>query len=910
MSFERVRHSRSQTSQTSWNTSQFAPRPFPVQEPKRPPTPEELENPAFQQDKFETTGLQLKEEQGTITPVEQERLGILQAKMDSFWAQRMERAKAQPNLLEILIRNAQASPTPEPITPVQPKLAIGEPNDQYEQEADQVAEQVMKMPAPPEDSQPQPLQNSVQGKPVTPSTQHPPGFAHLDLFSHAPQRCPLTNPFQAKLTIGQPNDVYEQEADRVAEQVMRMAPPTPPNVQRQPEDEQSKGIQPKSWAEIITPIVQRLEETTEESPLQPKCETCEQEEQVQRSADGMVQAQPDLESRLNASKSGGSPLPDEVRSFMEPRFKTDFSQVQVHTDSEAVQMNQELGAQAFTHRNHIYYGAGKSPGKDELTGHELTHVVQQTSGENTIQRDTRRYRATDPDFRSQVVGDESHMGDATFERLAHGIAYQPNNEATRHLIEAMGFIFSDFIEDSTTGLSFYCLTPNEDMVARGHLPVLVFTGSEPPELFGQPDGNLDWYSDLRDYEPGTSQFNPAVPRIHRAIQRMGGLVDVTGHSLGGALAQITAAYFPDNVRRVVTFQAPGIGQDLADRVTDHNREVRSTGQGIEIESTHYRAAHDIVDDAGEVHTEGNTFELNFDRRRSLLGDGGGIPSETGRVGVAHSSTQLPGLSELSEEELSQIEITQGTTEGESLSTRPIEQLRRLLSGSSALERGQSMDEALDQWIQQYPEMLNSPHFTRYHRALIVEILFGLSDGGTPAATATGIEEYLQQIRTNARNLRHATAIIQTAPEADRAILMQNYGLLFLLHGESLDHAVTINFEANRGRGLLPTGISQEGTFILRDLRRGTLGDALSRGIPLNIDLSFGSSSAAINVRNSVITVSNAVQSASTLINYCQRQYNVSLNIAEGASDIATIAAHIIWARELQTVRISDIPEID
>ena len=27
---------------------------------------------------------------------------------------------------------------------------------------------------------------------------------------------------QAKLKIGQPNDVYEQEADRVAEQVMRM----------------------------------------------------------------------------------------------------------------------------------------------------------------------------------------------------------------------------------------------------------------------------------------------------------------------------------------------------------------------------------------------------------------------------------------------------------------------------------------------------------------------------------------------------------------------------------------------------------------------------------------------------------------------------------------------------------------
>lgn len=40
-------------------------------------------------------------------------------------------------------------------------------------------------------------------------------------------------------------------------------------------------------------------------------------------------------------------------------------------------MNKELGAHAFTHGSEIYYGAGKSPGKDELTAHELTHTIQQ-----------------------------------------------------------------------------------------------------------------------------------------------------------------------------------------------------------------------------------------------------------------------------------------------------------------------------------------------------------------------------------------------------------------------------------------------------------------------------------------------------------------------------------------------------
>ncbi|MEB3293937.1 MAG: DUF4157 domain-containing protein, partial [Synechococcales bacterium] len=190
-------------------------------------------------------------------------------------------------------------------------------------------------------------------------------------------------PIQPKLTIGQPNDQYEQEADRVAAQVMGMAPPATPTLQRQTAAEESEDLppqvdlQPKSLATTITPLVQRQTVENEEA-LQAKCSACEQEEKVQRSTDGAVRSQSDLESRLNTSKGGGSPLPDEVRSFMEPRFGADFSGVRVHTGGDAVQMNREVGAQAFTHGSHVYYGSGKGPGNDELTAHELTHVVQQT----------------------------------------------------------------------------------------------------------------------------------------------------------------------------------------------------------------------------------------------------------------------------------------------------------------------------------------------------------------------------------------------------------------------------------------------------------------------------------------------------------------------------------------------------
>jgi len=92
---------------------------------------------------------------------------------------------------------------------------------------------------------------------------------------------------KAKLAIGQPNNVYEQEADRVAEQVISMSSPATPTVQRQAEEEELEEIQTKLLAETITPLVQRQEMLEEEDPIQAKCETCEAEEPIQRTADGV-----------------------------------------------------------------------------------------------------------------------------------------------------------------------------------------------------------------------------------------------------------------------------------------------------------------------------------------------------------------------------------------------------------------------------------------------------------------------------------------------------------------------------------------------------------------------------------------------------------------------------------------------
>ena len=173
--------------------------------------------------------------------------------------------------------------------------------------------------------------------------------------------------FQTKLTIGQPNDKYEQEADAVADAVIN-----------------KKEEQPTVQAKKITPV-------PTSDFTQKKCEACEEEETIQRKADGdEMTASTHLQSQLNATKGSGRPLPEGTRSSMESAIGADFSGVRVHTGGAAVQMSQDLGAQAFTHGSDVYFNEGKynanSNSGKHLLAHELTHVVQQGGGKKPIRR--------------------------------------------------------------------------------------------------------------------------------------------------------------------------------------------------------------------------------------------------------------------------------------------------------------------------------------------------------------------------------------------------------------------------------------------------------------------------------------------------------------------------------------------
>ena len=204
---------------------------------------------------------------------------------------------------------------------------------------------------------------------------------------------------QADLKIGQPGDQYEQEADRAAEQVMRMSEPF---VQRQPIEEEEEELMAKPLDGQITPLVQRqpIEEEEEELMAKPldgqlhpliQTQCCDEEEvAIQTQSSGRQNSQQSIGSRVqfHAGNCPGKPLHGSTLNFFEPRFGRDFRDVRVHTCDSAVQMSNELSAQAFTYGNNIFFNSGKyNPESFEgkrLLGHELTHTVQQNNG--VIQR--------------------------------------------------------------------------------------------------------------------------------------------------------------------------------------------------------------------------------------------------------------------------------------------------------------------------------------------------------------------------------------------------------------------------------------------------------------------------------------------------------------------------------------------
>ncbi|MEP7377630.1 MAG: DUF4157 domain-containing protein, partial [Chitinophagaceae bacterium] len=189
-------------------------------------------------------------------------------------------------------------------------------------------------------------------------------------------------PVQCKLTVGAPDDPFEREADEMADKIMRM--PEQNFIQRKCSHcEEEEKIQQKTYASFV----------------QRKCAHCEEEEKIQgkparsfiqrKESAGTPVASDNANVQIKASSGRGNNMDATTLSFMENRFDTNFNDVKIHTNKEAIELNRELGAKAFTVGNDIYFNNQEyQPQSDHgkhLLAHELTHVVQQNG---KIQRKT------------------------------------------------------------------------------------------------------------------------------------------------------------------------------------------------------------------------------------------------------------------------------------------------------------------------------------------------------------------------------------------------------------------------------------------------------------------------------------------------------------------------------------------
>lgn len=99
---------------------------------------------------------------------------------------------------------------------------------------------------------------------------------------------------------------------------------------------------------------------------------------------GAGRLDPEIGAAIEARRGAGSPLPEPVRAEMEGHLGADLSAVRVHTDGAAATLNRAVQAEAFTTGTDVFFAPGRydtssSAGRG-LLAHELTHVVQQSSG--------------------------------------------------------------------------------------------------------------------------------------------------------------------------------------------------------------------------------------------------------------------------------------------------------------------------------------------------------------------------------------------------------------------------------------------------------------------------------------------------------------------------------------------------
>lgn len=193
-------------------------------------------------------------------------------------------------------------------------------------------------------------------------------------------------------------------------------------------------------------------------------------------------------------------------------------------------------------------------------------------------------------------------GDIMYEQLAHRFAYRDSITAEDQRWLKVQGLEARKVVHGRNGFAMISFVPLPGFDGKRR-PVLAFRGS---------DDAQDALDDFNAKGVGAAQMAANEGLIGSALVGLQGYAKepaVCGHSLGGALAQMAAARFPNLVAKVVTFQSPGISKEMAGQVEGANDKSQAQGKGDTVVSHHYQVNGDLVGKTGEALTEGEVSDI-------------------------------------------------------------------------------------------------------------------------------------------------------------------------------------------------------------------------------------------------------------------------------------------------------------
>ncbi len=315
----------------------------------------------------------------------------------------------------------------------------------------------------------------------------------LGLKAPPPPRPTLGMNIQPKLTIGEPGDKYEQEADRVAAHVVKRI--------NEPASVQGQGL-------VASPLSAPSISRVSGGLVAPRMETLQRR---QGNGGGLIAS--NLETSINRIRGGGQPLDVGLRESIGQAMGADLSGVRVHTDAQSDRLNRSIQAKAFTTGKDVFFSQGeyqpRTPGGQELIAHELTHVVQQTEGEQKPRTkiaervDGRYYGHTGARVE---MGYSQQMGGIAEQRKKGDVTQRPTVGRTylqrairvkgkeRYLYADKDTVLAELLQD---WLKMESNMKGRILAGRGELDVSsLLERAEPLINLWQQDYYIHWYREL------------------------------------------------------------------------------------------------------------------------------------------------------------------------------------------------------------------------------------------------------------------------------------------------------------------------------------------------------------------------------------------------------------------------------